>query len=421
MDYLLFLCSTQQKLSSYRRLAVSDLLPDLVEEFVDILQFQLLVAKRLEKLLRGHVLPGIPEFLDSLEIDIIGIRIFSVFRSHLVAEPALSYLTDGQGNSQDVVLPIVEHLIPEYGTGVDLERAAEEGDDPGLEEHVAGGVVVFQVLVQDRCILTDQLPKDLIRPQNLHRIGHVKIMEQIVFVNQVAKTDEARLRPRLMDQEHRRKVAHALNVPDIRSETVKSAQDVLQRRAQAVHLLEQGVQMRKSSRNILEDQGRLLERGERLTRTRLARRDLRRQPIVIFLVLLQQVGCPLHHNVIVESVEDLRIDSELVADHAAPHLATVAHRHVALHDLLEDLAILFVDLLAALDGREEVLDPLVQMLFGVLVLEVLQILLAIGQLFHIAGVVRLVLLQREVRHQLLRHVLHKEVVQVSHAVRYLVS
>lgn len=70
---------------------------------------------------------------------------------------------------------------------------------------------------------------------------------------------------------------------------------------------------------------------------------------------------------------------------------------------------------------QEVLDPLIKLLLAVLVLEVLEVLLPVGQLFLVPRVVGLVLLQRvarnDVRHKLLGHMLHQEIVQVRHAVR----
>lgn len=72
-------------------------------------------------------------------------------------------------------------------------------------------------------------------------------------MDQVAEADEARLRPRLMDQEHGRQVAHSLHVSDIGPEAIECSQNIFQRCAQTVYLLKERIEMRKSSRNVLED------------------------------------------------------------------------------------------------------------------------------------------------------------------------
>ena len=102
----------------------------------------------------------------------------------------------------------------------------------------------------------------------------------------------------------------------------------------------------------------------------------------------------MHHDVIVKGVEYVGIDSQLVPNHVGPCFAPVAHGHVALHDVREELAILLINGLAALDGWEEVLDPLVELLLRVLILEVLQVLFPVGKLLLALGIVSLVLLQR---------------------------
>ena len=67
---------------------------------------------------------------------------------------------------------------------------------------MAGGVRIFEILVENGRILPQESPEHFIRAKYLYRVGHVEVMDQVELVDQIAKADEARLRPRLVDQEH---------------------------------------------------------------------------------------------------------------------------------------------------------------------------------------------------------------------------
>ena len=189
------------------------------------------------QLVELYVVPGVPQLLDRLKIGIEVIHLSGILRHHLILEPSLCYLANSESDTENVVLPVQEYLVPEHRAGLDLKGIAEESYDPGLQEHVARCVGILEILIENGRILSEKLPKDFVGAQYLNRIGHVKIVDQVVLMYHVTKAYEAGLGPRLVNEEHRRQVAHSLHVPDVGTETVESAQYIFQGRAQAVHFL----------------------------------------------------------------------------------------------------------------------------------------------------------------------------------------
>ena len=89
-------------------------------------------------------------------------------------------------------------------------------------------VGVFQILVQNRCVFSEQLPEYFIRAKYLYLIRHVKVVNQVVLVNDIAKADETGLRPGLVYQEHRGQVAHSLYVANVRPKTIERTEYIFQ-------------------------------------------------------------------------------------------------------------------------------------------------------------------------------------------------
>ena len=86
---------------------------------------------------------------------------------------------------------------------------------------MAGGVRIFEILVEDGRILPQESPEHFICAQYLHRVCHIEVVDQVELVDEIAEADEARLRPRLMDQEHGGQVAHSLDVSNVRPKAIE--------------------------------------------------------------------------------------------------------------------------------------------------------------------------------------------------------
>ena len=207
---------------------------------------------------------------------------------------------------------------------------------------MASGVRIFEILVEYWRVLPQESPEHFVGAKYLHRVGHVEVMDQVKLVDQIAEADEARLRPRLMDQEHGGQVAHSLYVSNVRPKAIERSQDVFQRRAQTMHFLKERIEMWKSSRNVLEDQGRLLKWLQGLGGAQFFILCLRLQGDFHLAILFQGIGGLFHHNIVVEGIENVRINPELITDHACPNFTSITHRYVALHDLADQLAVLLV-------------------------------------------------------------------------------
>ena len=85
--------------------------------------------------------------------------------------------------------------------------------------------------------------------------------------------------------------------------------------------------MWKSSRNVLEDQGRLLKRLQGLGSAQFIILCLRLQSDFHLAILFQSIRGLFHHDVVVEGIEDVRIDPELVTDHAGPNFTSITYKN----------------------------------------------------------------------------------------------
>jgi len=271
----------------------------------------------------------------------------------------LNYLADAHGHPQDVVLAEEQDLVPQNGAQVDVEAVGKQRDDPLEQEHAARGVVLLEVPVDERAVFPNEAPHYFVGLQDLNLVGRVKVVQDVELVqHQVAERDEALFRPGLVDQQHRREVAHALHVLDVGPVVLERAKHVDQGLTQTVDLLEQLVQMWKRPRDIFEQQ-------------RIAFDNVR-LPVGVDLLSLAESVVGL-----LELLEYLSVDPVSVADKCRPQLSPVAHGHVAFQDFGLQLFVGVV--LAALDQRQVDLNPGVELFFGVLVLEVLKVLFCV---FH---------------------------------------
>jgi len=80
-------------------------------------------------------------------------------------------LTDSYRDSQDVMLPEVENLVPENSAQINFKAVAEKSDDPLEQEELACAVICFQILIKVWRVFAAKAPENFICFKDLSVIG----------------------------------------------------------------------------------------------------------------------------------------------------------------------------------------------------------------------------------------------------------
>ena len=115
-------------------------------------------------------------FFGSLQIDLCVKHVVSLDGS---LELSLYDLTYSYRYSKYLVLTIEQYLVPQYGAKIKVEGAPEHRDDPFKQEHLAGGIVLLEVGVQEGTLLFAQSPKNLINLEYSCVICSITIIDKL--------------------------------------------------------------------------------------------------------------------------------------------------------------------------------------------------------------------------------------------------
>ena len=203
-------------------------------ERLNILKGDLLITNSADQLVICDILFGLSDVHRKVKL------IKAILRRLLSQMPVLSldYGANCQGYSENVILAENQNLVPEDGAQVNLKAAGEEGLQPRKQNHLAGGVVLLQILMHEWRIVFQQLPKHLVCLIDVLHLRCIAIIQQWKLIEQVAKVNEALVGSSLVNEKHGCEVAHALDIADVWPEVLVGAQHIFQRLRVAVDLLE---------------------------------------------------------------------------------------------------------------------------------------------------------------------------------------